>query len=139
MSASISKHQRNARTRIMIVDPEWQFGLELADCLATSGYQAIVVRSLESMIDDLGEMQPGAILLRADSCDSKLGGHEPQTLETVKALCPQAPMLMLSKPNPNPLLTVSQHRTKDHAPIVPSTRVEELLQTKLGIPCARVI
>jgi DNA-binding NtrC family response regulator len=139
MNASINRLQRKARTKVMIVDPEWQFGLELADCLATSGYQAIVVRSLESMIDDLGEMQPGAILLRADSYGDRLKGLGAETLETIKALCPQAPMLMLSKPNNGPLLAVSQHRTKDHAPIVPSTRVEELLQTKLGIPCARVI
>ena len=139
MNASMNRPQQKARTRVMIVDPEWQFGLELADCLATSGYQAILVRSLESMIDDLGELQPGAILLRADSCDSKLGGHEPETLETVRALCPQAPMLMLSKPDLDTLPAIPKRAVKEHPPTIPPTRVEELLQTKLGIPCARVL
>ena len=125
----------------MIVDPEWQFGLELADCLATSGYQAILVRSLESTINDLGELQPGAILLRAGSYDEKPGGQGAETLETVKALCPQAPMLMLSKPEyDNFLGKHPQQRTiGDHLPTIPPTRVEELLRTKLGIPCARVL
>ena len=139
MSASIHKHQRKARTRIMIVDPEWQFGLELADCLATSGYQAVLVRSLESMLDDLGELQPGAILLRADSRDNKLGGHESQTLETVRALCPQASMLMLAKPDTDTLPAISARSVEQALPAASSTRVEELLQAKLRIPCARVL
>ncbi|MEP7153632.1 MAG: hypothetical protein ABI856_18170 [Nitrospira sp.] len=128
-----------ARTKVMIVDPEWQFGLELADCLATSGYQAILVRSLESTIDDLRELQPGAILLRADSYDDNLGGQEADTLETVKALCPQAPMLMLTKPGQDTLPAMPQRATEDHTAIIPPTRVVELLQTKLGIPRARLL
>ena len=128
-----------ARTKVMIVDPEWKFGLELADCLATGGYQAILVRSLESMIDDLGELQPGAILLRADSHEDTFGGQGTDTLETVKALCPQAPMLMLSKPGQDTLPARQHCTTEDRTTIAPPTRVVELLQTKLGIPCARLL
>ena len=139
MSASTNNHQRKARTRVMIVDPEWQFGLELADCLATSGYQAVLVRSLESMLGDLGELQPGAILLRADSRDSKLGGHEPRTLEAVRTLCPQASMLMLAKPDSDTLSAVSRDKVEQTPPVASSTRVEALLQAKLRIPCARML
>jgi hypothetical protein len=139
MSTIVNRVKQKERTRVMIVDPEWQFGLELADCLATGGYQAILVRSLESMIDDLGELQPGAILLRADSYSGRLEGQGDKTLETVKALCPQAPMLMLSKSNHHTLPSVSQHNTESHPPFISSTSVEELLQTKLGIPLARVL
>ena len=139
MSASINGQQRKARTRIMIVDPEWQFGLELADCLATSGYQAVLVRSLESMLHDLGELQPGAILLRADSRDSKLGGQESRTLETVRSLCPQASMLMVAKPDSDTLPAISARAIEQALPAASSTRVEELLQGKLRIPRARVL
>ena len=139
MNTIVNRVKQKGRTRVMIVDPEWQFGLELADCLATGGYQAILVRSLESMIDDLGELQPGAILLRADSYGDRLAGQGAKTLETVKTLCPQAPMLMLSKSNHDTLPTVPQHNTEGHPPFIPSTRVEELLQRRLGIPCARVL
>ncbi len=139
MNTTMNRVKQTGRTRVMIVDPEWQFGLELADCLATSGYQAILVRSLESMIDDLGELQPGAILLRADSYGDKLGGHGAETLETVKALCPQAPVLMLTKPGHDTMPAVSQRTVEAPPPIIPPTRVVELLQTKLGIPCARVL
>ena len=128
-----------ARTKVMIVDPEWKFGLELADCLATGGYQAILVRSLESMIDDVGELQPSAILLRAGSHDDTFGGQGADTLETVKALCPQAPMLMLTKPGQDTLPARPQRTTEAPTTIAAPARVVELLQTKLGIPCARLL
>lgn len=139
MKTTVNRVKPRGRTRVMIVDPEWQFGLELADCLATSGYQAILVRSLESMIDDLGELQPGAILLHTDSYDEKLNGHGAETLQAVRALCPQAPVLTLTKPGHDTLPAVPQSLAEDYPPIIPPTRVVELLQTKLGIPCARVL
>lgn len=137
----MNSSHRTARTRVMIVDPEWQFGLELADCLATSGYQAILVRSLESMIDDLGEMQPGAILLHADSYDRQLAGHGAETLQAVRALCPQAPVLTLTKPAQDTLRETQsgQGALAKRPSAIPSNRVEELLRTKLGIPCARLL
>ncbi len=139
MNTTVNRVKQKGRTRVMIVDPEWQFGLELADCLATSGYQAILVRNLESIIDNLGELQPGAILLRADSYGDRLDGQGAETLETVKALCPQAPMLMLSKQSQDILPAMPQPATEDHTSDIPPTRVVELLQTKLGIPCARLL
>jgi DNA-binding NarL/FixJ family response regulator len=139
MNNTVSRVKQKGRTRVMIVDPEWQFGLELADCLATGGYQAILVRTLESMIDDLGELQPGAILLRADSYGDQLKDEGDETIETVKALCPQAPMLMLSKSDHDTVLAVPQHTIQGQPPFIPSTGVEELLQSTLGIPCARVL
>lgn len=137
----MTNFHQTARIRVMIVDPGWQFGLELADCLATSGYQAVLVRNLESMIDDLGELQPGAILLHADSHDRHLADQGNDTLQAVKALCPQAPVLTLTKPEQD---TVTKARAKHLAlathPIdIPSNRVEDLLRTQLGIPCARLL
>jgi len=125
----------------MIVDPEWQFGLELADCLATSGYQAVLVRNLESMIDDLGELQPGAILLHADSYDRHFADQGNDTLQAVKALCPQAPVLTLTKPAQETVTRVQSERLAlaTHPMDVPSNRVEDLLRTELGIPCARLL
>ena len=54
------------RQRVVIVDRDLDFGLKLADCLASSGYHAVLGRSLAAVLDDLGEMQPGAILLGSD-------------------------------------------------------------------------
>ena len=67
MSATMNSTKQTGRSRVMIVDPEWQFGLKLADCLATNGYHAVLVRDLQSMLTELGEIQPEAILLSSDS------------------------------------------------------------------------
>jgi hypothetical protein len=129
------------RTRVMIVDPEWQLGLKLADCLATSGYQAVLVRNLESMMDDIGEIQPDAILLSSDASVEKRARHAAETIRIVNTLCPQAYVLALAEPkqenqaNPGPQTASPQKRP---SPIV-QNRVEELVRAKLGIPCARVL
>lgn len=44
MNATSTHTKPAGRVRIVIVDPELRLGLRLADCLATSGYQAVLVR-----------------------------------------------------------------------------------------------
>jgi DNA-binding NtrC family response regulator len=125
------------RERVVIVDRDWDFGLKLADCLASSGYHAVLGRSLDAMIEDLSEMQPGAILLSADPCEGDFCGDGSAALQVVRTLCPQAPVITLTKSGQE---TRSQKRnTDEHLHPLPPNGVEELLRTKLGIPCARVL
>ena len=93
MSLTMSSTKQTGRSRVMIVDPELQFGLKLADCLATNGYHAVLVRDLQSMLTELREIQPEAILLSSDSCEEKRGTAELDTLRALNVLCPQAPIL----------------------------------------------
>lgn len=129
------------RERVVIVDRDLDFGLKLADCLASSGYHAVLGRSLDAMLEDLSEMQPGAILLSADPCDEEQGSDGDATLQVVKSLCPQAPVITLTKPGQAAFAgRRSQKRTtEERSKPIASNRVEELLRTKLGIPCARVL
>jgi len=130
-----------SRERVVIVDRDLDFGLKLADCLASSGYHAVLGRSLDAMIEDLSEMQPGAILLSDDPCDGELGSDGAATLQEVKSLCPEAPVITLTKPEQAVSAGMRmQKRTIEgrSKPVTPN-RVEELLRTKLGIPCARVL
>ena len=63
------------RERVVIVDRDLDFGLKLADCLASSGYHAVLGRSLDAMLEDLDELKPDAILLSSDPRDQDKGGH----------------------------------------------------------------
>ena len=120
-----------SRERVVIVDRDLDFGLKLADCLASSGYHAVLGRSLE----------PGAILLSADPCDGERDIDGNATLQVVRTLCPQAPVITLTKPGQAASAGMrSQKRTIEERskPTTPN-RVEELLRTKLGIPFARVL
>ena len=139
MSATMNSTKQTGRSRVMIVDPEWQFGLKLADCLATNGDHAVLVRDLQSMLTELGEIQPEAILLSSDSCDEKRGTAELDTLRALNVLCPQAPILTVVEPMRDALGTLSppiDARPRHQAPLV-HNRVEELLRANLGIPCVR--
>jgi DNA-binding NtrC family response regulator len=136
MSGSVA-----GRERVVIVDRDLDFGLKLADCLASSGYHAVLGRSLDAMLGDLSEMQPGAILLSSDPRDQEVGGNGADTLQAVKALCPGAPVITLIKPRQD---TSAGFRSKgrgadDCSSSSDINRVEELLRAKLGIPCARVL
>lgn len=128
------------RERVVIVDRDFDFGLKLADCLASSGYHAVLGRSLDAILDDLSEMQPGAILLSSDPWNRENTDNQRETLRTVKALCPQAPVISLMKPKHDTLtgFGTTQGAAGDYSG-PRGNRVEELLRTRLGIPCARVL
>ena len=139
MSLTMSSTKQTGRSRVMIVDPELQFGLKLADCLATNGYHAVLVRDLQSMLTELREIQPEAILLSSDSCEEKRGTAELDTLRALNVLCPQAPILTVVEPMPDASCTLSppvDARPSHQAPRG-HNRVEELLRANLGIPCVR--
>jgi DNA-binding response OmpR family regulator len=129
------------RERVVIVDRNLDFGLKLADCLASSGYHAVLGRSLDALLTDLRELQPGAILLSSDQSDHERESNGAETLRTVKALCPQVPMITLLKPGQErmahirPLSGNGMNRS-----VLPHVnRMEELLRGKLGISCRRML
>lgn len=141
MSATGTHTKPAGRVRIMIVDPELQLGLRLADCLATSGYQAVLVRDLESILAQLGEIQPEIILLSQDLPGGRLPTAGIDTLRAVNTLCPQAPVLTLSRPMPGNTtgtLCSSEIPTAPPPPALQQHCVEDVLRARLGIPCMRV-
>jgi DNA-binding NtrC family response regulator len=125
---------------VVIVDRNLDFGLKLADCLASSGYHAVLGRSLDAILDDLREMQPDAILLSTDLGEQGIGRNETETLRTVKALCPEAPVISMMKPVQDACMGLRSEQSAGSNCSEPFTinRVEELLRTQLGIPCARI-
>jgi hypothetical protein len=132
-----------SRERVVIVDRDLDFGLKLADCLASSGYHAVLGRSLDAMLGDLSEMRPGAILLGSDPQDQEIAGNGAETLRAVKTLCPETPVMTLMKSRRD---TFAEFRSRskgrgadDCSSSSKTNRVEELLRAKLGIPCARVL
>ncbi len=140
MSPTMHNAKQPGRSRVMIVDSEWQFGLKLADCLATSGYQAVLVRDLESTLAQLGEIQPEAILLSQDFGGAERNRTGVDALRTVNMLCPQAPVLTLTQPLHHAWTGLPQSIDSLAAGSIPPLEhpVEEVLLATLGIPCVRI-
>lgn len=56
--------QRNEkRACVMIVEQSLDFGIKLADWLATHGYQAVLVRSVQRAIDECQDLNPQAVFI----------------------------------------------------------------------------
>lgn len=131
------------RERVVIVDRDLDFGLKVADHLASSGYHAVLARSLDAMLDDLSEMRPGAILLSDETPAEKMDGPGTATLRTLKALCPHAPVITFIKPPKDGSTALRSHSlelsTNEWSDSSRLSGVEEVLRAKLGIPCARVL
>jgi len=139
MSPTMHPAKQPGRSRVMIVDAELQFGLRLADCLATSGYHAVLVRDLESTLNQLREIQPAAILLSRDSGASSRSNPEGDALRTVNALCPQASVLALPRHRFSFMQSPSTGASPAGTAGPPLERpVEEVLSATLGIPCERL-
>ena len=137
MSATIHNTKQTGRSRVMIVDSEIQFGLKLADCLATNGYHAVLVRDLHSMLTELREIQPEAILLSVDSGDEQERIAELDSLRALNDLWPQTPVLTVVEPVGDAAVALSPPQDARQSLPTPLAhhRVEELLRAQLGIPC----
>jgi DNA-binding response OmpR family regulator len=77
----------------MIVEEDLDFGMKLADWLATHGYQPVFVRTVEAAIDELSSVRPRAIFVG-------LGCSEPATridiaevLLMIQTVCPSVPVI----------------------------------------------
>ena len=135
MKGTMRRSKQSGRTRVMIVDPGWHIGLKLADCLATEGYHAVLVRDLESMLTELDEIQPEAILFSPDWRD-----RERASLQAIQSLCPKTSVLSLLGPSENaPVISATPIDTPERRPNpLGSQPVEQWLRARLSMPCVRV-
>jgi DNA-binding response OmpR family regulator len=97
---------RAGRARVLIVDPDLRFGLTLADWLAANGYHPILVRSLGTVIDELGDIQPDAILLSSDPLRQESPAHSGDALPLVRDACPTVPVITITQSNQNAWLDI---------------------------------
>ena len=103
---SMTPAPRVGRARVLIVDPDLRFGLTLADWLATNGYHPILVRSLGTVIDELGDMQPNAILLSSDPLRQEWSAYSDDALRLVRNACPAVPVITITQSNQNAWLDI---------------------------------
>jgi hypothetical protein len=140
MSATMNSTKQTGRSRVMIVDPEWQFGLKLAGIASRPmGTMQFSFETFNPCSPSSGRYSRRPSCLVRDSCDEKRGTAELDTLRALNVLCPQAPILTVVEPMRDALGTLSppiDARPRHQAPLV-HNRVEELLRANLGIPCVR--
>ncbi|MGE0470676.1 MAG: hypothetical protein AB7L09_19095 [Nitrospira sp.] len=76
------------RACVMIVEHDLEFGITLADWLAAHGYQAVIVRSVESAINECDGLNPQAVFIGLSPVEPVSPSLLRRLLHTIEATCP---------------------------------------------------
>ena len=123
--------QNGERTRVMIVEQDLDFGLKLADWLATHGYQPVFVRNVDAAIDELNGIRPQAIFVG-------LGCPEPasqidiaEVVLMIQTVCPRVRTITISGQN-NEDLTQVVFRQGARRFVVKSVEFSQVIEVLLS-------
>jgi DNA-binding response OmpR family regulator len=84
----------------VIVDQDFDFGIKLADWLAAHGYQAVLVRSMETAINDWKNLNPQAVLIGLDHVEPTALIDLRGLFRSIETACARVPVITLgSRPS----------------------------------------
>ena len=83
------------RARVMIVEQNWDFGMKLADWLATNGYQPVLVRTVDAAINELSGVRPHAIFVGLSHSELAAQIDISEVLLLVQTVCPRVPVITI--------------------------------------------
>lgn len=88
--------QNGERTRVMVVDQDLDFGLKLADWLASHGYQPVFVRTVDAAIHELSGVRPRAIFIGLGCSEPAARIDIAEVLLMIQTICPRVPAITIS-------------------------------------------
>jgi len=92
----MASRQNGERIRVMIVEQDLDFGLKLADWLATHGYQPVFVRTVEAAIDELSGVRPRAIFVGLGCAEPAAQLDIAEVLLMIQTVCPRVPVITIA-------------------------------------------
>ncbi|TKB72290.1 MAG: hypothetical protein E8D46_14185 [Nitrospira sp.] len=92
----MASRQNGERTRVMIVEQDLDFGLKLANWLATHGYQPVLVWSVDAAIDELSDIHPQAIFVGLQSSEPQSQMDVGEVLLMIQTICPLVPVIAMT-------------------------------------------
>lgn len=102
MSASslmLSPHgPERKRPAVLIGTHDLTFGIKLADWLAAHGYQAVLIRSWATMLDECREVRPQAVLIDLMCATQAASPCIEDVLRAIEAASPHAVVLVMGEP-----------------------------------------
>jgi len=94
------------RTRVMIVEEDWDFGIKLADGLAARGYHPVLFRFVEAAIAELNSIRPRALLVGVRSSEPAAQSDRSEALILIQAICSRVPVITIADTVGDDLTTV---------------------------------
>jgi DNA-binding response OmpR family regulator len=92
----MTSRQNGERTRVMIVEQDLEFGLKLADWLATHGYHPAFISTANAAVDALVGFRPQAVFVGL-GCSARAARVDMvEILLLIETICPSVPVIMMA-------------------------------------------
>ena len=126
--------QNGGRTRVMIVDQDLDFGMKLADWLATHGYQPVFVRTVDAAIGELSGVRPHAIFVGLGCSDTAVRIDLAEALLMIQTVCSCVPVITIADQTSEDLtqLVFRQGVRRFLVKPVEFSQIGEMLQSELS-------
>jgi DNA-binding NtrC family response regulator len=79
----------------MIVEYDLDYGIKLADWLATHGYQPVLVRTVEAAIGEVNDIRPQAVFIGLRSAERGPQMDAFEALLLIQTICPLVPVITI--------------------------------------------
>jgi len=129
----MTRRQNGERTRVMIVEQDLDFGMKLADWLATHGYQPVFVRTVDAAIDELSSVRPRAIFVGLGCSEPAARIDIAEVLLMIQTVCPSVPVITIADQTSEDLTQVVFRQGARRFVVKPVefSQVGEVLQSEL--------
>lgn len=130
----MTSRKNGERTRVMIVEQDLEFGLKLADWLATHGYHPAFIRTVNGAIDGLTGFRPQAVFVGLGCSARAVQGDMVEILFLVRTICPSVPVIMMADQSNEDLAQVVFRQGVRHLLVKPVefSYIGEVLQSELS-------
>jgi DNA-binding NtrC family response regulator len=91
----MANRENGIRTCVMIVEPDVNIAISRADWLAPHGYQAVLVRSVEGVIEKLSYLRPQLVFVGRDYSEPSTQIEISQIVQLIRTVCPGVPMITI--------------------------------------------
>ena len=94
------------RTRAMVVEEDWDFGIKLADGLAAEGYHPVLFRSVDVAIAELRSIRPRVILIGRRCAEPAVQVDTTDALRLIQTMTARVPVTTLAETGDEDLTTI---------------------------------
>lgn len=118
---------------MLIADQDFDFGIRLADWLAARGYQAVLVRSAETAMEDCRDLCPQAVFIGLSRSESTSQINLPELLRAIETACPRVPVVTMGDGTGGDPTHLRSGGVIRHFPVKPIevTNIGQALQSQL--------
>jgi len=130
----MARRQNGERARVMIVEQDLDFGMKLADWLATHGYQPVFVRTVDAAVDELSSVRPRAIFVGLGCSEPAARIDIAEVLLMIQTVCPSVPVITIADQTSEDLTQVVFRQGARRFVVKPVefSQVGEVLQSELS-------